>query len=94
MRSPTVRDIVIAGHTGDVATARAGLAHATAEVRIASIGALERTGSLTDADLRVHLLPSTEPSPSVRRRAAEAAALHRDLYLTDVLDDPEWSVVE
>lgn len=97
MSQPTasaLRSTVVAGHTGDVATARAGLDHRDAAVRAAAIGALDRLGVLTDNDLRRHLSPHTEPDPSVRRRAAEASATRPDLQLLDVLDDPDWSVVE
>lgn len=89
-----LRSTVIAGHTGDVATARAGLDHHDAAVRAAAIGALERLGALTDDDLRHHLSPHTEPDASVRRRAAEASASRPELRLLDVLNDPDWSVVE
>jgi len=89
-----LRSTVVAGHTGDIATARAGLAHREGAVRAAAIGALERLAALSDDDLRHHLSPRTEPDASVRRRAAEAAASHHDLNLLEVLDDPQWSVVE
>lgn len=86
--------VVVAGHSGDVATARRGLADPDADVRAAAIGALERLGVLEASDLLSHLRPGDEPSVVVRRRAAEAAAEFLDLPLLDMLDDPEWSVVE
>jgi HEAT repeat protein len=86
--------VVIAGHSGDLPTARRGLADPDPEVRAAAIGALERLGRLERADLVAHLRPDDEPSVVVRRRAAEAVAHFSDIGLLEVLDDPEWSVVE
>ncbi len=65
------RAIAVAGHTGDVATARAALVDPDPGVRIAALGALERTASLTGEDLDAAL---RDPVPAVRRRACEASA--------------------
>ena len=67
-----LRATALAGHTGDEATARVGLADPTPAVRAAAIGALERLSSLTSDDLVGAL---ADRAPGVRRRACEAAAL-------------------
>jgi HEAT repeat protein len=88
------RSVAIAGHVGDVATARAGLSHPDETVRATALGALERLGALTPDELVVHLVARTEASAVVRRRAAEVAAHFPQVALLDTLDDPDWSVVE
>lgn len=65
------RAVALAGHTGDEATARAALTDPAPAVRASAIGALERLGRLTGADLQVAL---DDASPVVRSRACEAAA--------------------
>src|SRR5687767_4385219 len=64
-------EVVLAGHSGDTTTARAGLGDPQPEVRAAALGALARCGALTAADLR---LAVEDPVPAVRRRAAEESA--------------------
>lgn len=66
------RAIALAGHRGDVDAARAGLSDPAPAVRATAIGALERLGELTAAELEACL---RDPSTSVRRRACEAASL-------------------
>ena len=88
------RDVALAGHLGDAETARAGLSASDPTVRITAIGALERLGLLTVLDLETLLHRETEAAPEVRRRAAEAAAAFTNMELLEVLDDPDWSVVE
>lgn len=88
---PTVRAVAVAGHTGDVETARAGLDSSDAAVRAAALGALERLGVLDDARLARSL---TDPDPLVRRRAASVAARHPAVELGGALDDRDASVVE
>jgi HEAT repeat protein len=85
------REVAAAGHLGDVAVARAGLLSDEAAVRATAIGALERAGGLTDADVAAGL---GDASPVVRRRAAEAAAGCPHVSLLAALRDPDWSVVE
>ena len=85
------RDVAIAGHTGDVGTARTGLAVDDPEVRAMALGALERLGALTDGDVRAAL---GDPSVTVRRRAAEVAATHPGVDLLDALGDDDDRVVE
>jgi HEAT repeat protein len=85
------RDVIVAGHLGDDAAARRGLADPDPKVRASALGALERTGTLDDATLAGSF---ADPSPAVRRRAAQLAARHPDVALGSLLDDPDTSVVE
>jgi hypothetical protein len=89
--SPSRRDVTVAGHTGDAATARAGLASPDAATRAAALGALERLGHLGDDDLAAAL---HDGAPAVRRRAAELAARHPTVDLHLSLTDADPSVVE
>jgi HEAT repeat protein len=66
------RAVALAGHQGDAATARAGLSDDDPSVRATAIGALERLGALTPADITAAL---DDPAPTVQRRACEAAAI-------------------
>lgn len=91
MTRPGRRAVAVAGHTGDEATARAGLAVADAMVRATALGALERLGALDDATLADAL---TDADPGVRRRAAEIAAHHHDVDLLEALHDSDDRVVE
>jgi HEAT repeat protein len=81
----------MAGHSGDLATARRGLAHADPAVRSTALGALERLGHLDDAMLEAAF---ADTDPRVRRRAAELAARHRAIDLAPLLDDADATVVE
>lgn len=83
--------MAVAGHTGDVTTARSGWASADPAVRSIALGALERLGALDDDTLGVAL---RDPDVSVRRRAAEIAASHRSVDLLVGLHDPDDRVVE
>jgi len=62
------RAAAVAGHRGDDATARKLLGDDHPAVRATALGALARSGGLTDADLAAGL---ADASPSVRARAAE-----------------------
>ena len=62
------RDIALAGHQGDDATARAGLSDGDPAVRATALGALARLGSLTSEDLDAAV---ADDDPIVRGRAAE-----------------------
>jgi hypothetical protein len=88
---PTRRDVAIAGHRGDEATARAGLDAADPTLRAAALGALQRLGRLTGGGVAAAL---ADPDPVVRRRAATIAAQHPDVELLGALGDPDESVVE
>jgi HEAT repeat protein len=85
------RDVVVAGHQGDEATARAGLADPDAKVRASALGALDRLGGLDDATL---LEAFVDASVVVRRRAAQVTARHLGVSPRPLLDDPDASVVE
>ncbi len=88
------RLVAIAGHQGDVDTARAALADADPGVRATALGALERAGALDAATLAAGL---ADPSPSVRRRALTIVAARPgtapppSLHL---LSDPDAVVAE
>lgn len=90
-RPPGRREVAVAGHQGDTATARAGWTSTDPVVRSTALGALERLGELDDATLAAAL---TDQDPIVRRRAAEIAATHRAVDLLGVLHDPDPRVVE
>jgi HEAT repeat protein len=83
--------VIIAGHLGDVATARRGLQNGDPSVRASALGALERAGALDDEALAAAL---ADDSPIVRRRAAQVAATHPRVSLEASLADPDPSVVE
>jgi HEAT repeat protein len=87
----TRREVAIAGHSGDVDTARLGLASTDPAVRATALGALERLGRLGDDEVATAL---TDDEPSVRRRAAEVAATHPDVDLVGALHDIDPRVVE
>ena len=85
------RLVALAGHRGDRAAARSGLADPAPSVRATALGALDRLGALTDTDLLASL---ADPAPSVRRRASELAATHPAVPIAALLDDGDPSVVE
>lgn len=88
------REAALAGHTGEVQTARRYLEDSDPEVRATALGALQRAGDLHPDDLEMAL---ADPSASVRRRAAELVAEvpgDRPPSLLTRLDDPEPWVVE
>jgi HEAT repeat protein len=91
MTGPSRREVVIAGHSSDLATASAGLASPEANVRIAALGALDRLGKLTTSDLSA---ATRDQDAGVRRRAAELAASHSDVELLPLLADDDATVVE
>ena len=88
---PDKRHVAIAGHTGDERAAVAGLDADDPAVRATALGALERLGSLTDGMIDTSL---RDPSPLVRRRAAQVAAGHPDVDLAPALHDERADVVE
>jgi HEAT repeat protein len=88
------RDVVLAGHQGDAATARAALADPDPAVRASAVGALRRLGLLSPSDLATAL---TDGDPVVRRRAAEEAAGldgHDAVRLVPLLADVDIRVAE
>ncbi len=88
------REIAEAGHLGDAVAARAALFDPEASVRATAIGALERLGALTAADIVTTLYEPGDAVAAVRRRAAEAAARFPGVGLRQALDDRDWSVIE
>jgi hypothetical protein len=91
VNAPDLREVAVAGHSGDIRTARAGLASADPAVRAAALGALERLEQLDDDTITRAL---DDPDVAVRRRAAEIAATHPSVDLLGVLDDPDDRVIE
>lgn len=85
------REIAVAGHTGDSASARAALTEDDPVARELGLGALLRLGLLTDDDLRAALV---DAAPSVRRRAAVIAGQRPNVSMRALLDDPVATVVE
>jgi HEAT repeat protein len=85
------QEVAVAGHTGDVDTARAALADADPQVRQLGLGALERLRSLTDDEVSGALI---DIDASVRRRAAILAAQRPGLSLLGALGDTDPTVVE
>jgi len=87
------RQVVVAGHEGDAATARAGLTDPDPRVRTAALGALERCDALSTDELGAAL---ADADRAVRRRAALVAAGRDDVAgpLHALLDDPDDTVVE
>ena len=65
------RRAAIAGHTGDIDTARSLLDHQIAKVRATALGALNRLGDLKESELCDAL---TDTDAGVRRRACEETA--------------------
>lgn len=88
------RAAAVAGHHGDVGAARALLTDAEPSVRATALGALDRIGELTAAELEAAL---ADPAVAVRRRAVEVAAGwpgDGPVPLLALLDDPDATVVE
>ncbi len=91
------RRAVLAGHDGDAETARSLASDPEAVVRAAALGALDRTGALTNDELARGLADS---DPTVRLRALEILGGPipvSDLLmglLVDLLVDPVAEVVE
>lgn len=88
------RRTVVAGHTADVAVIRAGLGDPDASVREAALGAAHRADALSLDDL---VAACADPSPVVRRRAAEIGASRSDLPVEvalALLGDDSDDVVE
>jgi HEAT repeat protein len=89
---PDAAEVALAGHEGDEATARAGLATADPHVRVVALGALARLGRLEAPDLAA---AAADPDVTVRRRAAEEAArTDLDVDVVALLQDPDPLVVE
>jgi len=93
------RRVVAAGHRGDPGPIEAARLDPDASVRAARLGALEKSGALTVAELTAAL---RDPEPVVRRRAATLATRvggtgsrsTLPALLVDRLDDPDPLVAE
>jgi HEAT repeat protein len=96
-----VRDAVVAGHTGDLDTARRLVADHDPAVRAAALGALDRMGSLESATLIDAML---DPEAPVRCRACalagrgfgsgETASSIMSALVRALASDPDPAVVE
>jgi HEAT repeat protein len=92
------RQVIVAGHAGQIDRARRGLGDRSPEVRVAALGALARNGSLTVADVTAALGTG---STTLRRAAVENALAVRGpgsrstLYalMAGALTDPDPLVV-
>jgi HEAT repeat protein len=87
------RELAVAGHRGDVDAARSHLHDPDPAIRAAALGALHRSGALSD---RVLEEACHDRDAVVRRRAAEVAARHAGdaPALLGLLDDRDPRVVE
>lgn len=79
---PSRRQVAMAGHLGDEATARRGLRAESPGTRAAALSALARLGSLRAADVRQAL---GDTDAAVRRRACAVAAASAMAEVSDVL---------
>jgi len=97
MTSDSIRDpdrrrqVTLAGHLGDLDTARAALNDADDSIRELAIGALERLGALDDQQLGDL---ADDPAVRVRRRLAELLATHAAVDPHRLLHDDDPTVVE
>jgi HEAT repeat protein len=85
------RAAALAGHSGDVATARALLGDPDPRVRATALGALARMGEAAVDEVATAL---ADPSPEVRRRACEVAVAVPGVDLVARLADEDSGVVE
>lgn len=85
------RDVVIAGHAGDVDVVRHALNDDDADVREVALGALARLDGLDVDTLNTF---ATDPAPRVRRRVAELSARFVDTDMAVLLRDNDATVVE
>jgi HEAT repeat protein len=86
-----LRRVVVAGHLGDQAEARAALADPSPEVRAAGLGALRRMGALDSAELSTAL---TDPDQMVVVRAIELAIGTPEVDLLPVTASRDAVIVE
>ncbi len=85
------RKVAEAGHAGDEDTARQSLIAADPVLRELSLGALDRMGKLSDADL---IAAFGDRNHAVRRRAAVMAAKRPHVSLIELLTDEHDGVIE
>lgn len=84
-------DLAVAGHTGDIATARRGLTDADPTARRLALGALDRLGVLDDAEV---ITAFDDPDSAVRRRAVALCVARPAIDLAPLLADADPKVVE
>lgn len=84
-------DLAVAGHTGDIATARRGMTDADPTARRLALGALDRLGVLDDAEV---IAAFDDPDSSVRRRAIALCVRRPGIDLRPLLADADPKVVE
>ncbi len=90
-----LRAAVVAGHSGDLATARSLVSHRDPQVRAAALGALARIGHERLASTGAEML--TDDEPPARRGAAEVAAAADGVdvgAVASLLADPDALVAE
>lgn len=85
------RQIALAGHTGDMDTARSGLNDHDGIIRASALRSLQRGAAITVDDLALGL---ADPDPVVRVTAAELCGATSEPELLPSLDDPDDRVVE
>ena len=85
------REVALAGHRGDEATARSFLVDSSPAVRATALGALRRMGRVAAGDVVAAL---GDGDPAVRRRGCEVAAGVPDVDLVPLLGDQDSSVAE
>jgi HEAT repeat protein len=90
-RATRRREVTLAGHLGDRATAEAALDDTDDAIRELALGAMERLGALDDSQIS---RMTNDPSIRVRRRVAELLAAHADVNPTPLLHDADPTVVE
>jgi len=84
-------DIIRAGFTGDVVSARSALTHENAEIRASALRALARNNELSLEEITTAL---SDNEPRVRRCAAELSATRHGVDITALLHDPDVFVAE
>ena len=86
-----LRQVIVAGHSGDEPAARAGLDDPSPDVRAAALGALARLGTLTPNDLEAAL---ADPERLVVTRAVELAIPRLEVDLLATSRSRDTAVVE
>ncbi len=85
------RAVILAGHTGDAATAHHNMHHRDPHVRAATLGALHRLGTLSVAALQEAL---ADNSATVRCRAVALSIHYPNVSPSPLLADTEDTVIE
>jgi HEAT repeat protein len=85
------RDVVVAGHLGDVSTVTEALGDTSPDVRLAALGALARLGALTPVHLERALLDADR---GVVRRAVELSIEVPEIDLLPTVERRDAAVVE